>query len=146
MIIFILLLLSIVLLYSLLLVSVETKTYEMGIMRMLGMNKIGIILMILVQAFSFVVPGIILGLIGSIPFLMIARSEIKNAIGAEISINPTANAVIYAISIGIVIPLVSSYYPIKEALKQTLGEALDVAHSKTLSVKIKIAHEGNEFP
>ena len=48
MIIFILLLLSVVLLYSLLLVSVETKTYEMGIMRMLGMNKIGIILMILV--------------------------------------------------------------------------------------------------
>ena len=48
MIIFILLLLSVVLLYSLLLVSVETKTYEIGIMRMLGMNKIGIILMILV--------------------------------------------------------------------------------------------------
>ena len=74
MIIFILLLLSIVLLYSLLLVSVETKTYEMGIMRMLGMNKIGIISMILVQAFSFVLPGIILGLVGSIPFLMLARS------------------------------------------------------------------------
>ena len=48
MIIFILLLLSVVLLYSLLLVSVETKTYEIGIMRMLGMNKIGIITMILV--------------------------------------------------------------------------------------------------
>ena len=48
MIIFILLLLSIVLLYSLLLVSVETKTFELGILRMLGFNKIGIILMILI--------------------------------------------------------------------------------------------------
>ena len=38
MIIFILLLLSIVLLYSLLLVSVETKTFELGILRMLGFN------------------------------------------------------------------------------------------------------------
>ena len=47
---------------------------------------------------------------------MIARDQIKAAIGAEISIQPTANAVIYAISIGIIIPIISSYYPIKSAL------------------------------
>ena len=88
MIIFILLLLSIVLLYSLLLVSVETKTFEMGIIRMLGLNKIGVILLILVQAFSFVIPGIILGIAGSIPFLKLARSKIQSAIGAKIPITP----------------------------------------------------------
>jgi len=90
MIIFILLLLSIVLLYSLLLVSVETKTFEMGIVRMLGLNKIGVILLILVQAFSFVFPGIILGLVGAIPFLYLARGMIKSAIGDTIPITPSA--------------------------------------------------------
>lgn len=117
MIIFILLLLSIVLLYSLLLVSVETKTFELGILRMLGFNKIGIILMILIQSITFVLPGIIFGLIFSIPCLYLAYTKIKESSGAEIAILPSTNSIIYASSIGFVIPLVSAYYPIKEALR-----------------------------
>ena len=48
MIIVILFLLSVVLLYNLLLISVETKTYEMGVLRVLGFNKIGVICLILI--------------------------------------------------------------------------------------------------
>ena len=39
--------LSILLIYSLLLVSVETKTFEFGVMRMVGLSKGGIISMII---------------------------------------------------------------------------------------------------
>ena len=117
MIIFILLLLSIVLLYSLLLVSVETKTFEMGILRMLGFNKIGIILMILIQSITFVLPGILFGLLFAIPCLYFAYTKIKDSSGAEISILPSLNSIIYASSIGLLIPVISAYYPIKEALR-----------------------------
>lgn len=47
MIIAILFVLSSVLLYTLLLISVETKTYELGVIRVLGFNKPGIVFMIL---------------------------------------------------------------------------------------------------
>jgi ABC-type antimicrobial peptide transport system permease subunit len=71
MIIVILFLLSIVLLYNLLLISVETKTYEMGVLRVLGFNKLGVIFLILIQAMSYVIPAIICGMILSIPFLLV---------------------------------------------------------------------------
>jgi ABC-type antimicrobial peptide transport system permease subunit len=47
MIIVILFLLSVFLLYNLLLISVETKTYEMGVLRVLGFNKAGVVFLIL---------------------------------------------------------------------------------------------------
>jgi ABC-type antimicrobial peptide transport system permease subunit len=43
-IIFILFILSATLLYSILLVSVETRTFEMGISRMLGLKKFGVVI------------------------------------------------------------------------------------------------------
>lgn len=39
---------SILLIYSLLMVSVESKTFEMGVMRMIGLSKNGIMIMIIV--------------------------------------------------------------------------------------------------
>jgi ABC-type antimicrobial peptide transport system permease subunit len=71
MIIVILFLLSVFLLYNLLLISVETKTYEMGVLRVLGFNKLGVVLLILTQALSYVLPAIVFGLILSIPFLYV---------------------------------------------------------------------------
>lgn len=55
--------LCIMMLYNLLLVSVETKTYELGVIRILGLNKLGVVFMILTQSVSFVFPGVIIGLL-----------------------------------------------------------------------------------
>ena len=59
---FILLFLSILLIYSLLMVSVETRTFEMGILRMVGMTRGGIIQLLLIQAFLYAIPAWICGL------------------------------------------------------------------------------------
>ena len=40
--------LSVLLIYSLLMISVETKTFEFGVMRMIGLSKSGIMTMILI--------------------------------------------------------------------------------------------------
>mmetsp|Transcript_47018 Transcript_47018/g.65290 ORF Transcript_47018/g.65290 Transcript_47018/m.65290 type:complete len:88 (+) Transcript_47018:250-513(+) len=48
MIVFILFILSLMLLYNLLLVSIETKTYELAVLRVLGLNKVGVISLIIV--------------------------------------------------------------------------------------------------
>ncbi len=51
-------------------ISVETKTFENGVLRMLGLSKVNCIFMILIQSIMFVIPSIILGYGASIPALM----------------------------------------------------------------------------
>jgi len=60
---------SILLIYSLLMISVETKTFQNGVLRLIGLNKTNCISMILIQSFLFVIPSIICGYIASIPAL-----------------------------------------------------------------------------
>ncbi len=48
-IVFILLFLSIILIYSLLMINVETKTFEMGVMRMIGITRRGLVQLLLFQ-------------------------------------------------------------------------------------------------
>ncbi len=65
---------AILLIYSLLMISVETKTLEMGIIRMVGLSKVGITFMVLIQGLMFVIPAIILGFIFSSPTLKLIYS------------------------------------------------------------------------
>jgi ABC-type antimicrobial peptide transport system permease subunit len=61
---------SVLLIYSLLMVSVEHKTYENGVLRLIGLSKSNCIAMILLQGFTFVLPSLIFGYGASIPALM----------------------------------------------------------------------------
>ena len=67
----------------------------------------------------------------SIVVLEGAGRSLQVSLGAKISNKPTSNAIVYALSIGIIIPIFSSIYPIKEALQQTLSIALDPNRSKS---------------
>lgn len=62
-------LISTLLVYSLLMIGVEGKTHESGIMRMVGVSKVGLTLMIFLQSLMFVIPAILLGFALSIPGL-----------------------------------------------------------------------------
>ena len=59
--------LSILLIYSLLMISVETKSFETGVMRMIGLSKMGLVGLIILQSFMFVIPAVIIGFISSFP-------------------------------------------------------------------------------
>ena len=61
--------LSVLLIYSLLMISVESKTFEFGVMRMVGLSKSGLILMIILQGIMFVLPSLIVGFACSFPAL-----------------------------------------------------------------------------
>ena len=64
---FIFIVVSCLLIYSLLLISVETKTFEIGVMRLIGLTKFGFVGLILTQATMFVLPSVIMGFLLSIP-------------------------------------------------------------------------------
>jgi len=145
-IIIVLFFLSVILIYNLLMVSVETRTFEMGVLRMVGLNKMGLVELILIQALSFVIPGIAVGMVLSFPFLGKISSFLEERLQADIPSSPTAGATTYAILIGILIPIVSSYYPLKEALLQNLNLALDLVHSKTSAVQIRVELDMKKIP
>lgn len=62
---------AILLIYSLLMISVETKTFEMGVIRMVGLSKQGITAMVFLQGLYFVLPAIILGFVLCSPVLKV---------------------------------------------------------------------------
>ena len=61
---------SILLIYSLLMISIETKTYENGVLRLVGLSKANCIQMIIVQSLLFVLPSIIFAYAAAFPALM----------------------------------------------------------------------------
>lgn len=54
---------SIILIYSLLMVNVETRTFETGLFRMIGTSKRGVVMLMITNAFFYAVPAYIIGMI-----------------------------------------------------------------------------------
>lgn len=65
---------SVLIIYSLLMVSIESKTFEIAVQRMVGLEKRGIIFLILCQSFLYVIPAIILAFLLS-TFVLEKMSE-----------------------------------------------------------------------
>ena len=114
------------LIYSLLLISVETKTFEIGVMRLQGLNKGGFIGMVMTQAAMFVLPSVILGFSLAIPCIYLIYTMLFTAdMGFHPSYFPDWYSSTMALLIGIFIPILSSIIPIKRALSTTLIDALN---------------------
>lgn len=128
---------AILLIYSLLLISVETKTFEFGVMRLVGLTKMGFVAMILTQAGLFVLPAVVLAFLFSFPTIYIMYSSLfKSSLGYMPSVVPSGTAVGSALFVGLLIPFVSSIIPIRRALSGSLTDALNVTRSKTPGVLI----------
>ena len=142
----VLFLLSVIVIYNLLQVTVETKTFEFGVIRMLGLSKIGVAELILIQALFFVLPGVIFGIVTAIPLLEVISSYLEKKLHAHIPAYPTPDAMFWSIIIGLLIPIVSSYYPMKDALGKNLNLSLDQLRSKTNAIQITIEMDSKAFP
>ena len=105
---------SVLLIYSLLMITTETKTFDIGIMRLIGLSSSGFVAMIFTQAVMFVIPSIILAYICSFPVLFLVFMKMfNNDLGkGEISVVPSWQATLEAIAIGLFIPTLSSIIPI----------------------------------
>jgi len=131
--------LSSLLIYSLLMITVETKDFENGILRLVGLSKLAYSCMILLQAVSFVLPSIILGFAVSPLCLWALNSFLFSAdMGIKHSYFPSGMASLQALGTALVIPLLSSIIPIKRAITRTLAESLNYQRAKTSGVQIDI--------
>ena len=68
---------SVLLIYSLLMITIETKTFDIGVMRMVGLSSKGFIAMIFTQAFMFVIPSLLCAFASCVPLLWIIYDKIE---------------------------------------------------------------------
>jgi len=120
---------SVLLIYSLLMINTETKTFDIGIMRLVGLSSRGFVAMIFTQAVMFVIPSVIFAYICSYPALWAIFQKLFKTNADQLSIVPGASATFLAISVGLLIPTLSSIIPIQRALAKSLSDSLNTARN-----------------
>jgi hypothetical protein len=103
-----------------------------------------IVIILLMQAFSYSVPAWVLGLGASQGLSVLTMSGFESLTGIPIDPALTSDAILLATGLGIIIPIAAALFPIRTALGKNLHDSLDFARSKTKAVKISISRsEGN---
>uniref|UniRef100_A0A0G4G8H5 ABC3 transporter permease C-terminal domain-containing protein n=1 Tax=Chromera velia CCMP2878 TaxID=1169474 RepID=A0A0G4G8H5_9ALVE len=137
-ILFVMFLLSIVLIYSLLIISVEASTYKLGILRMLGFNRQNLVELIIVQAAAFVVPALLLGFVIAAGVAVAISGFFASTTGVPVSNQLAPSSVAVGLVLGLLIPFASSILPILTAFRLNIRDALDTTRGKTNVVAFQI--------
>lgn len=118
---------------------------EMGILRMIGLNRYGLIQLVLTQAFFYSVPALITGVIFGEAIYLLVSFKLADLLQVQVSHYLSMSSVLTAWAIGIIIPILASLIPIKVALGTELREALDTSRPRVVAVKYSIdrASENN---
>ena len=130
--------LAVILIYSLMVSDVEEKTYEFGMLRMLGLEKQSLIFLMISEGLLFGMLGLSIGILFAyllntlVGYLFFISSEIMSSYDLD------GSALALGISLGLLIPLISNYLPIRRALSKTLRDSLDMYHRAVNGVVITV--------
>ena len=94
--------------------------------------------MILTQALAFVIPSILAGYICACPTIYLIERNVFNATQEDSTFFPAITATLFAVAIGLVIPMISALIPIRSALMVTLVESLNTARSSVSGTVVHI--------
>ncbi|ESL06492.1 hypothetical protein TRSC58_05833 [Trypanosoma rangeli SC58] len=135
--------LSVMLIYSLLNLLVESRVYELGIKRMIGFSSANLVFVLLTNAYFFAIPAWLLGLLaGQLVFLGM-RASIHGVIGIELPRFISGMAVGWATLAGLLLPLIGAIFPVITILSQKLPDALNATRGRNVGVVYKIVREGD---
>ncbi|KAA6382354.1 MAG: putative permease family protein [Streblomastix strix] len=124
------------LIYTLLLSDVEEKTYEYGMLSALGVPNKTISLILVITSEFFAIPGTIVGIGLSALFLYIAISIISSILVYNVPMFYQSAAIALTILLGLLIPIISNFYPIYHAYTSTLRDSLDLYHQLNMETKV----------
>ncbi|ORX76815.1 FtsX-domain-containing protein [Anaeromyces robustus] len=140
-IVLLLVLLSIFLINCLMMVSVESKTHQLGIQRMVGMKRKNMIFMILVHGISYSLPGTALAFLTAQILILYFQPLIEETLKHSITPILTFKAVICGVGLGLIVPVVASYFPIRKALSSNIRDSLDRRHNQTSGYIITVENK-----
>jgi hypothetical protein len=130
--VFVLTLLGILVIYTLVLGDVEAKTYELGMLRALGLRHMTLSHLLILQTAAFSIPGIILGLLLGLGVHYIGAVWLSNFAGLDsslLSLTLGKPAASFATWLGILAPALAIVVPIRQALSSSLRDSLDAHRS-----------------
>lgn len=137
-IVFFMVLLSVMLIYSLMLSDVDEKTYEMGMLRALGLRTVALVQLIGIQSTMFSSIGIIIGVIISALLNVAVRYFVFTYSMSHTTFMMSAAASLIGVAVGITMPMASNIWAIKRALGKKIRDSLDVFHTGINDVMVKI--------
>ena len=135
---FILFLLSTILIYSLLMINVNARTFELAVRRMLGTTRVGVVGMLVLHALAYSLPAWLLGLLVSQGISALLLGSLASTAGINTGGGLTGRAVGISTALALAIPLVGSIGPIRAALGTSIREALDQDRPKATAVEYKL--------
>lgn len=130
--------LSVILVYSLLLLNVEGRTFEVAVRRMLGTSRPGIVGLLLVQAGAYALPSWVGGLAVGQALAAGLLAGFSRLASIPVPLELTPGAIGSATALAIAIPALSSVGPIRGALGRSIREALDPDRPKAPAVRVTI--------
>lgn len=118
--------LSYFLISSLMIFSVDEKTYEFGMLRALGFKKANIVTLLIIQGSIFSIGGWVVGIISASIFTVLFKYLffIKFKIQTDFSLETLA--IVGSLVFGFAMPLWTNFLSIKKALGNRLRDSLDL--------------------
>ena len=133
-----LIILSSMLLYSLMLSDVDAKTYEYGMLRALGFKKSHLTGVIFLKSLSFSIPGLIFGVLVAFVLNIGLRMMIFIQSDNYSFYELTVASILLGLAFGLIMPLVSNYFPTKAAMGKNLRNSLDLNRRNKDELGIKV--------
>ena len=130
--------LSAMLLYSLMLSDVDSKTYEYGMLRALGFRKQMLVGMIAEQSLMFSLPGLTIGIFVAWLLNIQLRKLIFISAQNYMTYELSGSAVLIGLSFGLLVPVLANYLPIRAAMGMTLRNSLDLNRRTDGEIGVKI--------
>merc|ERR1719469_1498908 len=121
--------LATMLIYSLMLQDVNSKTYEFGMLRALGFRLVNLVQVVLLKSLSFSIPGFFLGVIIASLINVLLREIIFVSSLNHLDYSLTSISIAFGVCFGFFMPLVANFLPIKQSMSKNLRNALDLSRS-----------------
>lgn len=131
-------LLSVFLVYSLLSINIQDQLYDLGVIKCLGGTYFKLSYIVLLNAFFYSLPAWVIGL-----FIAQLVQTCISAQLSKLSLIPirallTSQALAWATAVVLLVPIISSLFPLWTIFHLTLEEILQKRRSKTKAVEINI--------
>ncbi|KAJ3055820.1 hypothetical protein HK097_009124 [Rhizophlyctis rosea] len=130
--------LSCFLIYNLLMVSVETRTFDLGVLRMVGQKRWQTIATLCFQALTYSIPAWVTGLLLAQLLFAVGKVFAERALRMSMRPKLAPSAIAIATALGLIVPLVSAIVPIRQALHANLRDSLDKRQNKLKATVVTI--------
>lgn len=141
-----LLILNSIVIYSIILKTVHGKIYEIAVQRVLGLNKLNMIELFVINAFLQSILGLVIGLpLTKLIFIITNETFFKGKYFQQIDMKQEVYywGLVRSIFIALSTPLLASILPIKDLLGKSITTSLDKDRSKTVSIQVKLNNNSN---